>query len=67
MLKGKTKMQDTKFTYHVHWSDEDQQFVGTVDQFPLLSYCADTEHDARRGIERTVDYANDILNHKLHK
>ena len=66
MLKGKTKMQNTKFTYHVHWSNEDQQFVGTVDQFPLLSYCADTEfpllsycadteQEARRGIERTVN------------
>lgn len=35
-------------------SNEDLQFVATCDQFPSLSYLADTPHDAMVGILKLV-------------
>lgn len=36
--------------YRVKWCDEDHQYVGLVDEFPSLSWLADTEVDALTGI-----------------
>ena len=41
-------------TYQVHWSDEDQEYVGTVLEFPSLSHLAPTAAEARTGIEQLV-------------
>ena len=41
-------------SYAATWSEEDQQFVGTCDQYPSLSWLADTNHEAIEGIKRVV-------------
>lgn len=35
---------------NVRWSGEDQQWVGTCDKYPSLSYLADTSEEAFSGI-----------------
>ena len=34
------------YTYRVEWSEDDQEFVGTVAEFPSLSYLAPTSTGA---------------------
>jgi len=49
------------YTYRVFWSDEDEEFVGTVAEFPSLS-CLDTEQiNAFIGIVGVVKESLDIL------
>lgn len=40
--------------YTVSWSDEGQEFVGTVDAYPSLSWLAPTEQEALAGIQEVV-------------
>jgi len=40
------------YTYRVHWSPEDDLFVGTVAEFPSLSWLAADQLDAFAGIQR---------------
>ena len=40
--------------YRISWSDEDQEYVGTCDEFPSLSWLAKTPCRALRGIRRAV-------------
>jgi len=47
-----------KYTYRVHWSPEDQQYVGTVAEFPSLSWLADSKLSALDGI---IALVNDVL------
>ena len=49
------------YTYRVEWSEEDQEFVGTVAEFPSLSCLADSSLDALSGIQQVVLQAIDIL------
>jgi len=49
------------YTYRVEWSEEDQEFVGTVAEFPSLSCLADGFLDALSGIQQVVLQAIDIL------
>ena len=41
-------------TYRVQWSQEDEQFLGTVAEFPSLSWAADSSSEAFSGIRRVV-------------
>lgn len=41
-------------TYYVHWSDEDHEYVGTVAEYPLLSWLADTTEEALSGVQALV-------------
>ncbi|NRG40610.1 hypothetical protein HRK28_06710 [Rathayibacter sp. VKM Ac-2835] len=41
-------------TYRVRWSQEDEQFLGTVAQFPSLSWAADSSPEAFSGIRSVV-------------
>lgn len=41
-------------TYRVHWSNEDQEYVGTVAEFPSLSWLADDPDEALSGIKALV-------------
>lgn len=42
------------YTYRVHWSPEDQEFVGTVAEFPSLSWLAADMSEAFAGIRSVV-------------
>ena len=48
------------YTYRVEWSEEDQEFVGTVAEFPSLSCLADSSLEALSGIQHVVLQAIDI-------
>ena len=49
------------YTYRVEWSEEDQEFVGTVAEFPSLSCLADSSLEALSGIQQVVLQAINIL------
>jgi len=38
--------------FRVHWSSEDQEWVGTSEDYPSLSWLADTPEEAITGIIR---------------
>lgn len=42
------------YTYRVRWSAEDSAFVGTVAEFGSLSWLADSQDEAFRGIRALV-------------
>ncbi|WP_187977561.1 type II toxin-antitoxin system HicB family antitoxin [Mycetocola sp. JXN-3] len=42
------------YTYRVRWSGEDTGFLGTVAEFPALSWFAETSRDAFTGINQLV-------------
>ena len=42
------------YTYRVTWSEEDNEYVGLCAEFPSLSWLADTQEDALRGINDVV-------------
>lgn len=41
-----------KYSYRVLWSEEDQEYVGLVAEFPSLSWLGKTQEDAFKGIRR---------------
>jgi predicted HicB family RNase H-like nuclease len=43
-----------KYTYRVIWSEEDQEHVGLVAEFPSLSWLAPTAGGALKGITKLV-------------
>ena len=43
-----------RYTYRVHWSDEDQEYVGLCAELPSLSWLAKTPSAALNGIRRLV-------------
>lgn len=47
-------METPHYTYRVSWSPEDQEFVGTVVEFPSLSWLDASEDAAFGGIRRLV-------------
>ena len=49
------------YTYRVEWSEDDQEFVGTVAEFPSLSYLAPTSTEAFAGIREVVADTLEIL------
>ena len=50
-----------EYSYRIQWSEEDGQYIGTVLEFPSLSWLADTREEARDGIKKTVQDAIRIL------
>ncbi len=42
------------YTYRVHYSPEDECFIGEADEFHGLSACAETEEEALREIKVVV-------------
>ncbi|TQC38363.1 type II toxin-antitoxin system HicB family antitoxin [Rhodococcus sp. WS4] len=42
------------YTYRVTWSELDSEFVGTVAEFPSLSWLAETQNEALDGIGTVV-------------
>ena len=51
-----TKTECTKdiYTYRVTWSSEDGEYVGLCAEFPSLSWLADSQEEALRGIRSVV-------------
>lgn len=47
-------MNAEHYTYRVHWSAEDQKYVGTVAEFPSLSWLAGDPGEAFDGIRAVV-------------
>ena len=45
---------DSKYTYRVLWSEEDQEFVGLCAEFPSLSWLESSQEEALRGIVALV-------------
>ncbi|WP_291314525.1 type II toxin-antitoxin system HicB family antitoxin [Corynebacterium sp. UBA2622] len=43
-------MDINKYTYQVSWSEEDQEFVATVAEFPSLSWLAPGRQEAESGL-----------------
>ena len=43
-------MQTDRYTYRVHWSNEDNEYVATVAELPSLSWLADTPAAAIEGL-----------------
>ena len=43
-----------KYTYRVTWSEEDNEYVGLVAEFPSLSWLAKTQEEALSGVRCVV-------------
>lgn len=51
-----------KYTYRVSWSEEDQEYVGLVAEFPSLSWLAAKQGEALNGITKLVaDVIKDMI------
>ena len=46
--------KNDRYTYRVTWSEEDQEYVGLCAEFPSLSWLAETQEKALRGIRKIV-------------
>ena len=54
-------MDINKYTYQVSWSEEDQEFVATVAEFPSLSWLDADRQQAERGLlELVAEVAEDM-------
>lgn len=47
-------MDVNKYTYQVSWSEEDQEYVATVAEFPSLSWLEPNPQQAIQGLLRLV-------------
>lgn len=54
----KTAGRSDRYTYRVTWSEEDGEFVGLCAEFPSLSWLAETQEEALKGINNLV---HDVL------
>lgn len=55
-------MNADHYTYRVRWSGDDEAFVGTVAEFPSLSWLEDSQVDAFQGIRSLVADVLDDMN-----
>ena len=46
--------QNDKYTYRVTWSEDDNEYVGLCAEFPSLSWLADTQDKALKGIRKLM-------------
>ena len=47
-------LENDRYTYRVTWSEEDQEYVGLCVEFPGLSWLAESQENALRGIREVV-------------
>jgi predicted HicB family RNase H-like nuclease len=53
-----------KYSYRVMWSEEDQEYVGLVAEFPSLSWLSKSQEAAFKGIRKlTKDVVADMKKH----
>lgn len=56
------------FTYKIFWSEEDQEWVGTTEEWPLMSHLDVNFEEASKGIMLLIAYTlsadslNEIMN-----
>jgi len=50
----KTSTNSNLYTYRLTWSEEDKEYIGLCAEFPSLSWLADTQEEALRGINTLV-------------
>ncbi|MGH7249774.1 MAG: type II toxin-antitoxin system HicB family antitoxin [Minisyncoccia bacterium] len=54
-----------KYSYRVMWSEEDQEYVGLVAEFPSLSWLSKSQEMAFKGIRKlTQEVVADMKKHK---
>ncbi len=46
---------ETKYAVHIFWSDEDEGFVATCDEFPGLSAFGETREEALNEAQVAID------------
>ena len=49
--------QSDRYTYRIAWSEEDREFVGLCVEFPSLSWLAESQETALKGIREVVEEA----------
>ncbi len=47
-------LENDRYTYHVTWSEEDNEYVGLCVEFPSLSWLASTPEAALEGIRQVT-------------
>ncbi|MHA7291569.1 type II toxin-antitoxin system HicB family antitoxin [Arthrobacter sp. MDT3-24] len=52
--KAAVPSEAAQYRYSVQWSQEDEEFVATVLEFPSLSWLDEDQFEALRGLERLV-------------
>ncbi len=58
-------MNSEHYTYRVIWSEEDQSFIGLCTEFPSLSWIAEKQQQALKGIVKLVsDVIKDMISHQ---
>jgi len=45
----------TKYTIHIKWSEEDQEYVATCPNFPSLSFLDKNQDKAIEGMKELID------------
>lgn len=62
-----SKKVEHDYKYKVEWSEEDGEYVGTVDEFPGLSWADDSPTKTLAGIRRiTEECVEDASQQKNH-
>ena len=51
---AKIAVKNDRYTYRVTWSEEDQEYVGLCAEFPSLSWLAESQEAALKGIRDVV-------------
>lgn len=51
-------MDSEKYTYQIAWSEEDQEYVATVAEFPSLSWL---DKDRRRAEDGLIDLVSEVI------
>jgi predicted HicB family RNase H-like nuclease len=50
-------LQSDRYTYRITWSEEDKEYVGLCVEFPSLSWLAESQEHALKGIKKVVEEA----------
>ena len=53
-MANKAIVKSGLYSYRVIWSEEDHEYVGLCAEFPSLSWLADTQEKALKGINKLV-------------
>jgi predicted HicB family RNase H-like nuclease len=48
-------LQSNRYTYRITWSEEDKEYVGLCVEFPSLSWLAESQEGALKGIRKIVE------------
>ena len=58
-------MENDRYTYRVTWSEEDQEYIGLCVEFPSLSWLAESQEAALKGIRDVVaGVVSDMIENK---